>query len=633
MADIKNEPCVFYVGRELSCNGLYYRNNSDIKDVFLNSDGTAKTNAKNPTNADAYVYAYDNNNKLNLHIFKSCCYDKMICKYKAPDYVNEPLKLMSNVDGIWSKEIDCRSGETPNEVIDADGTPYLTALVDYDDGFRISDNISPEYINPNQEIICRYDFVESYFMDSPTDLERTGVTGSYRFSGCTRLTECQLLCSMLTISDGTFSGCTNLVKYGNNSFIREIGADAFRDCINLPKLVIGENVISISNNAFRGCSGATVLVFNGGHLNTDNPYDSYNNSGNCSSLSAIPNYCFYGCSSLQDTKLGNITLQDSLVLPSNIKTIGDSAFQYCSGFTNLYFNKQETIGRNAFRYCTKISSIDIPDSVTSIGAYAFDNCVNSNRIIIPDSVTSIGEYAFDGCNSVSYFYYDSVVNPDDEIFNGWQNSLTTVEIGDNAKSIGYGLFSNCTYLTNVTIGNSVEIIDEYSFNECHNLTYINISNSVTSISNNAFDGCSGLTSITIPNADIEVNAFYKCSGLTDVTIGDGTELINTEAFQYCTSLTSVTIGNGARYINDSAFEFCNSLESVTIGNSIESIGSYAFGSCSSLREIRLYATTAPRIYIETFDSIPSNGTLYVPYGSSGYDSWLTYLNNWNISNF
>ena len=121
-----------------------------------------------------------------------------------------------------------------------------------------------------------------------------------------------------------------------------------------------------------------------------------------------------------------------------------------------------------------MTSVTIPNSVTSIGGHAFEGCSRLTSVTIPNSVTSIGESAFEGCSS-----------------------LTSVVIPNSVTSIGANAFSNCTGLTSVTIPNSV-----------------------TSIGGGAFEGCSRLTSVTIPNSVTSIGsyAFYRCSSLTSVTI-------------------------------------------------------------------------------------------------------------------
>ena len=116
-----------------------------------------------------------------------------------------------------------------------------------------------------------------------------------------------------------------------------------------------------------------------------------------------------------------------------------------------------------------VTSITIPDSVTSIGDFAFAYCNNLTSITIPDSVTSIGEYAFSRCSN-----------------------LTSVTIGNSVTSIGTYAFNACYNLTSVTIPDSVTSIGSYAFIYCTSLTRITIPDSIESIGEGAFEGCTSL---------------------------------------------------------------------------------------------------------------------------------------------
>ena len=126
------------------------------------------------------------------------------------------------------------------------------------------------------------------------------------------------------------------------------------------------------------------------------------------------------------------------------------------------------IAENAFSRCTNLTSITIPDSVTSIGRKAFSYCTNLTSITIPDNVTSIGSAAFWGCAS-----------------------LTSITIPDSVTSIGSSNFYGCTSLTSITIPDSV-----------------------TSIGSQAFFGCIGATSI----AQLEANWAAACLRLPDAVL-------------------------------------------------------------------------------------------------------------------
>ena len=162
---------------------------------------------------------------------------------------------------------------------------------------------------------------------------------------------------------------------------------------------------------------------------------------------------------------------------------------------------------------SEITSVSLPDGLTSIGYSAFNGCYSLTSITIPNSVTSIGERAF----------------------------------------------YNCRFLTSITIPNSVTSIGDNAFYNCWNLTSVTIPNSVTSIRDGAFSGCSSLTSVTIPNSvtSIGERAFYDCFSLSSITIPNSVTSIGDYAFEYCRSLTSITIPNSVTSIGDYAFdEYC-----------------------------------------------------------------------------
>ena len=225
-----------------------------------------------------------------------------------------------------------------------------------------------------------------------------------------------------------------------------------------------------------------------------------------------------------------------------------------------------------------ITSITIPDSVTSIGNDAFGDCENLTDITIPDSVTSIGDYTFYGCKSLTSITIPcSVTSIGDYTFYGCK-SLTSITIPCSVTSIGNDAFGFCENLTNITIPDSVTSIGEDAFYYCASLTSITIPNSVTSIENFTFYGCTSLTSITIPNSVTSIGnyTFYGCTSLTSITIPDSVISIGNYTFYGCTSLTSITIPDSVISIGWCAFYDCASLTSITIPNSITSIGLEAF---------------------------------------------------------
>ena len=208
----------------------------------------------------------------------------------------------------------------------------------------------------------------------------------------------------------------------------------------------------------------------------------------------------------------NNHVSGDVVIPSSVEhnnvtysvtSIGDSAFNACSGLTSVSIpNSVTSIGSYAFNGCRGLTSVSIPNSVTSIGGIAFSYCIGLTSVTIPNGVTSIGSFAFYSCSG-----------------------LTSVSIGNSVTSIGRCAFYGCSGLPSVTIPNSVTIIDTATFSYCSNLTSITIGNSVTSIKKNAFSECDRVASIkclaSIPPSIIRSDFYRDISNTCTLTVPCG----------------------------------------------------------------------------------------------------------------
>ena len=195
---------------------------------------------------------------------------------------------------------------------------------------------------------------------------------------------------------------------------------------------------------------------------------------------------------------------------------------------------------NAFRDNTTVTSLIIPEGVTSIGSYAFYNTKLSS-VAMPDSLVTISDYAFYRAELVSVVIPDGVVSIGnyafavDPMYYNWL--LETVVIGNSVTTIGNYAFRGCRGITSLVIGEKVVTIGESAFSDCNKLTSITIPDSVTTIGSSAFSGCSGLTSIAIPDGvtTIGISTFENCTNLQNITLPDSVTNICRKAFSNCHS--------------------------------------------------------------------------------------------------
>ncbi|MBO5457753.1 MAG: leucine-rich repeat protein [Clostridia bacterium] len=208
-----------------------------------------------------------------------------------------------------------------------------------------------------------------------------------------------------------------------------------------------------------------------------------------------------------------------------VKTIYDQAFNNNDKITSVIIPDNVTsIGSRAFDDCDSLTSVVIGDSVTSIGERAFSFCDSLTSVEIPDSVTSIGDYAFNSCSSLTFNEYGNCQylgneeNPYHALIQAKTENYSAYTIHEDTKVIADYAFSGCTRMSSIVIPDSVTSIGNGAFSFCDSLTSVEIPDSVTSIGGGAFCGCSNLTSVEIPDSvtSIGYEAFVGCSSLTSV---------------------------------------------------------------------------------------------------------------------
>jgi hypothetical protein len=412
-----------------------------------------------------------------------------------------------------------------------------------------------------------------------------------------------------------------------------IDARDFKTMRDLMPLLTNLDISGVSIAAYTGTAG------------------TYSTSSIVYPANEVPADAFYNPTSGS----GKISLT-SVTLPLNITSIGNYAFQRCSGLTGVYIIPSSVIniGNYAFNYCSKLTNVTLPAALTTIGTYAFYGCSAITGVTIPTSVTSIGIAAFSYCNYLTAITVQSGNNNyssvDGILFNKNQTSLLQYPgakagsyiIPSTVTSIADYAFYYCSGLTGVTIPATVTTIGNYTFYNCYVLTNVTIPSAVTTIGNYAFTYCTSLTTITIPSAvtSIGTRAFNYCTKLTAINVESGNlnysgisgvlfDKNQNTLIQYPGAKAgSYIIPGTVTSIADYAFYYCNKLTSIDIPSAVKTIGNYAFYYCSGLTSIYVNSKPIALSSSYTFTGVnTTTSTLYVPFGTKALYTATSFWNS------
>ena len=365
------------------------------------------------------------------------------------------------------------------------------------------------------------------------------------FGYCRNLSEVKLPASLTTIQSYVFNGCSalktvfydgSLAQWNHITANKDADNDADKDVLgySCPSLVTGDytaQFISVKDDPFAYPPPKTVTITK--YTGTE-------------STVILPSTI----SSWPVTKIGEDALKDnttitSVTIPASVTEIGSNAFAGCTNLTSVNYegdwsnltiqsgNPAVQDAANAplfdfeftpdntavivtnYKYNGAAADVTIPSRykgkpVTTIGHAAFFNSAVTS-VTIPDSVTSISDDAFVNCPQ-----------------------LTNISIPNSVTYIGFFAFGSCTSLKSITLPSSLSSISGALFSGCSQLTTIHIPVSVTSIGNNAFADCPSLMTVTYPGS--------KTQWDDDITKGSNSDVL--ENHLICAKLEATFTADG-----------------------------------------------------------------------------------------
>ena len=265
------------------------------------------------------------------------------------------------------------------------------------------------------------------------------------------------------------------ITYGSKTYsVTSIGSSAFWGCSSLTSIDIPSSVTSIGERVFVKCLALTSIK-----VQIENT--KYDSREDCNAIiETASNTLVVGCKSSvipnNVTTIGEEAFDEcegltSIIIPNSVTSIESEAFDGCLNLTSLSIGENvKSIGENAFNQCSALTSVSIPNSVTTIGRRAFDDCPNLTSVSIPNSVTSIGSSAFEDANFNSiYSYIESPTSSTGSSFDisNYINATLYVPYGTKEKYLatyGWKNFTNIVEMSETALKKvSASNIEEAKF--------------------------------------------------------------------------------------------------------------------------------------------------------------------------
>lgn len=278
----------------------------------------------------------------------------------------------------------------------------------------------------------------------------------------------------------------------------------------------------------------------------------------------------------------------SVKIPEGITSISGNTFYDCTNLETIEFPSTLTIiGAHAFSFCTALKNVEFPKSLVSISRNAFYGCSSLQTVSFGENVEEIGERAFDYCMALDNitFNYSSVDKFLTSSVEGFPYGCFGEDWSTNINEIRVTNLINGQPMKNILIPMGMETIKDYAFWNDVNVESVTFPDGFKSIPAGAFRR-TAIKVLKMP-ASLETigdRAFEGCDMLEEITFNEGLKTIGERAFQRCTAIAGIVLPNSVTEAGRSAFAQCEDLESVVLSTSLTKIPRGMFAACYHLAE-------------------------------------------------
>ena len=331
--------------------------------------------------------------------------------------------------------------------------------------------------------------------------------------------------------------------------------------------------------------------------------------------------------STTDGAFANCSGLTSVSLPASLTHIGNYSFNGCTALTTIVIpDNVSTFGNGAFQNCTSLNSITMPANAESLGEYLFSGCAKLTALTLPEGITEIPKRALYGLKALTGISFPSTLTEigDDNFYNC--NALETLSIPEGVTKLGQYFGAGCTALHKIELPSTLTSIGKYAFWNSKTLTSFSCAAVNPPAAKDAFYGWSTLypnCTLYVPEAAISAyktaevwSNFTNVEALlpppadinTDFTVDGVTYIVkeNTDRLAVTVIALDDPDGEGLQYsgsiiipetvkyegrdytvtaIGVGAFYSCKQLVSVSLPSSIEAIGDFSFARCEALTSV------------------------------------------------